>query len=94
MRSITASSDWVATVDAIVRRIPASASERDPLRAQVRLLALLSSAAPLNVLLDGLASYVETWAEGLHCTVLLVDPTGRLCGPVRLRACQMRTPTR
>jgi PAS domain S-box-containing protein len=81
MRSITASSDWVATVDAIVRCIPASASEQDPLRAQVRLLALLSSAAPINVLLDGLATYVETWAEGLYCTVLLVDPTGRLLRP-------------
>src|SRR5205823_12625859 len=53
----------------------------DPLRAQVRLLALLSSAAPLNVLLGALASYVETWTEGLHCTVLLVDPTGRLLRP-------------
>lgn len=51
------------------------------LRAQVRLLALLTSAAPLNVLLDGLATYVETWATGLHCTVLLVDPTGRLLLP-------------
>jgi len=46
--------DWATAVDAIVRRTPESASERDPLRAQVRLLALLSSAAPLNVLLDGL----------------------------------------
>jgi PAS domain S-box-containing protein len=45
------------------------------------LLALLSSAAPLNVLLGGLASYVETWTEGLHCTLLLVDPTGRLLRP-------------
>lgn len=81
MRPKTASSDWAATVDAIVRRTPAAASARDPLRAQVRLLALLSSAAPLNVLLDGLAAYVETWAEGLHCTVLLVDPTGRLLVP-------------
>jgi PAS domain S-box-containing protein len=77
----TASSDWVAMVDAIVRRTPAAASERDPLRAQVRLLALLSSAAPINVLLDGLATYVETWAEGLHCTILLVDPTGQLLRP-------------
>jgi PAS domain S-box-containing protein len=74
-------SDWAATVDAIVRRTPAAVSARDPLRAQVRLLALLGSAAPLNVLLDGLAAYVETWAEGLHCTVLLVDPTGRLLVP-------------
>jgi PAS domain S-box-containing protein len=73
--------NWAATVDSIVSRAPRSASERDPLRAQVRLLALLSSAAPLNVLLAGLATYVETWAEGLHCTVLLVDSTGRLLRP-------------
>src|SRR5258708_36619610 len=82
MRPTTATSDWAATVDAIVRRTPASASQPDALRAQVRLLALLGSAAPLNVLLDGLATYVETWAEGLYCTVLLVDPTGRLLRPV------------
>src|SRR5258706_509421 len=78
MRSATAPGDWIATVDAIVRRAPASASQPLALRAQVRLLALLDSAAPLNVLLDGLATYVESWADGLHCTVLLVDPTGRL----------------
>jgi PAS domain S-box-containing protein len=77
----TASSDWAAAVDAIVRRTPASASQPSDLRTQVRLLALLSSAAPLNVLLDGLATYVETWAEGLHCTVLLVDSTGRMLVP-------------
>jgi len=64
-----------------VRRTPASGSQPNDLRAPVRLLALLSSAAPLNVLLDGLATYVETWAQGLHCTVLLVDPTGRLLVP-------------
>jgi len=81
MRRTIASRDWATAVDAIVRRTPESASERDPLRAQVRLLALLSSAAPLNVLLDGLATYVETWAEGLYCTVLLVDSTGRLLRP-------------
>jgi hypothetical protein len=56
MRPKTASSGWAATVDAIVRRTPAAASARDPLRAQVRLLALLGSAAPLNELLDGLAA--------------------------------------
>ena len=77
----TATSDWATTVDAIVRRTPASASQPSDLRTQVRLLALLGSAAPLNVLLDGLATYVETWAEGLHCTVLLVDPTGQLLLP-------------
>src|SRR5437667_1532009 len=73
--------NWAAAVDSIVRRAPSSDSQRDPLRAQVRLLALLSSAAPLNVLLDGLATYVETWAHGLHCTVLPVAPTGRLLRP-------------
>src|SRR6266699_1002424 len=73
--------NWAAAVDSIVRCAPRSASQRDPLRAQVRLLALLSSPAPLNVLLDGLATYVETWAHGLHCTVLLVDQTGQLLRP-------------
>jgi hypothetical protein len=76
-----ASSNWASAVDAIVRRTPTSGSQANDLRAQVRLLALLSSAAPLNVLLEGLATYVETWAEGLHCTVLLVDSTGRLLLP-------------
>ncbi|MGB8691897.1 MAG: PAS domain-containing protein [Steroidobacteraceae bacterium] len=33
------------------------------------------------MLLEGLATYVETWAEGLQCTVLLVDSTGRLLLP-------------
>jgi PAS domain S-box-containing protein len=80
-RPATAPSDWASSVDAIVRRAPASASHPHALRAQVRLLALLDSAAPLNVLLDGLATYVETWAEGLHCAVLLVDPSGRLLLP-------------
>ena len=81
MRPTTASSDWANTVDAIVRRTPASASQPQALRAQVRLLALLDSPAPLNLLLDGLATYVETWTEGLHCTVLLADPSGRLLLP-------------
>src|SRR5437667_4104231 len=65
--------NWAAAVDSIVRRAPSSDSQRDPLRAQVRWLALHSSDAPLNVLLEGLATYVETCAHGLHCTVLLVD---------------------
>jgi PAS domain S-box-containing protein len=78
LQSATAPVDWASAVDAIVRRTPASGPPPNDLRAQVRLLALLSSAAPLNVLLEGLATYVETWAQGLHCTVLLVDPTGRL----------------
>ena len=73
--------DWAASVEAIVRRAPKTSSSRDSLGAQVRLLALLGSAAPLNVLLDGLAIYVETWAEGLLCSVLLADPGGRLLRP-------------
>jgi PAS domain-containing protein len=81
MKSAAAPGDWAATVEAIVRRAPASASQPHDLRTQVRLLALLSSAAPLNTLLEGLATYVETWAEGLQCAVLLVDPTGRVLVP-------------
>jgi two-component sensor histidine kinase/GAF domain-containing protein len=78
LRTATAPIDWATAVDAIVRRTPASASQPSDLRAQIRLLALLGSAAPLNVLLEGLATYVETWAEGLLCAVLLVDATGRM----------------
>jgi PAS domain S-box-containing protein len=81
LRRTTAARDWAGMVEAIVRRAPASASQPSDLRAQVRLLALLGSAAPLNVLLDGLATYVESWHEGLHCTVLLADPAGRLLLP-------------
>ncbi len=81
MRTSTAPGDWAAAVEAIVRRAPSSAAPPSDLRAQVRLLALLTSSAPLNVLLDGLATYVETWAEGLHCTVLLVDSAERLLLP-------------
>jgi len=44
MRRTIASRDWATAVDAIVRRTPESASERDPLRAQVRLS--LCSAPP------------------------------------------------
>ncbi len=76
-RTASAPIDWATAVEAIVGRAPTSSRQPSDLRAQVRLLALLGSAAPLNVLLDGLATYVETWAEGLHCTVLLADPTGR-----------------
>ncbi len=81
MPPAAASSNWAGGVDAIVGRAPTSGSQPNDLRAQVRLLALLSSAAPLNVLLEGLATYVETWAEGLHCAVLLVDSTGQLLVP-------------
>jgi GAF domain-containing protein len=30
---------------------------------------------------DGLATHVETWSEGLHCTLLLVDSTRRMLQP-------------
>ena len=76
-----AKTDWAASVEAIVRRAPKPATTRDALSAQIRLLALLGSAAPLNVLLSGLAIYVETWADGLLCSVLLVDPSGRQLRP-------------
>src|SRR5438270_110717 len=72
--------NWAAAVDSIVRCAPRSASQPDPPLAQVRLLALLSSPAPPNVLLDGPATYVETSAHGLHCAVPLGHPTRRLLG--------------
>ncbi len=73
--------NWADSVEAIVRRAPPSTSSRQPLPAQARLLALLGSAAPLNALLEGLATYVETWAEDLYCSVLLVDKSGRVLRP-------------
>jgi PAS domain S-box-containing protein len=81
MPRTSSSQDWAASVDALVRCAPQSASEPGPLAAQVRLLALLGSRAPLNALLDGLARYVESWADGLYCSVLLVDSTGDLLRP-------------
>ena len=81
MPGSNANNDWAAPVDAVAQRTPEPAAEREQLSAQVRLLALLGSAAPLNVLLDGLATYIETWSEGLYCSVLLVDPTGQLLRP-------------
>ena len=81
MRRISANQDWASSVDAIVRSAPDSASEPGSLGAQVRLLALLGSGAPLNALLDGLTNYVESWADGLYCSVLLVDSTGRQLRP-------------
>ncbi|MCU0759680.1 MAG: GAF domain-containing protein [Steroidobacteraceae bacterium] len=44
------------------------------LGAQARLLTLLGSDAPLPVLLDALARYVETWAPSVMCSILLRDP--------------------
>ena len=65
--------DWSASVDAIVQRAPKSGIGPGSLGAQIRLLALLGSAAPLNVMLEGLATYVETWADGMLCSVMLAD---------------------
>lgn len=59
-------------------RAPEPAPARADLSAHVRLLALLASADPLNRLLDELARYVESLTQGLRCSVLLVDPTGRV----------------
>ena len=78
--------DWAKSVDAILQHAPQTASGRQPLRAQARLLALLGSSAPLNALLDGLATYVETWAEDMYCSVLVVDKTGRLLRPAQHQA--------
>jgi PAS domain S-box-containing protein len=76
-----ASAGWSASVDAIVERAPKSAMAPHSFGAQVRLLALLGTAAPLNVLLEGLARYVETWADGMLCSVMLVDASGGLLRP-------------
>ena len=73
--------DWTASVEAIVRRAPKSGVGPESLGAQIRLLALLGSAAPLNVLLDGLATYVETWADGMLCSVMLADAAEGLLRP-------------
>jgi GAF domain-containing protein len=48
------------------------------LGAQARLLTLLGSDAPLPVLLDALARYVETWAPSVMCSILLRDPAREL----------------
>ncbi len=82
MASKAEKTDWSASVEAIVRHAPKSATTRESLGAQVRLLALLGSAAPLNVMLEGLANYVETWSDGVLCSVMLVDDTGGQLRPV------------
>ena len=53
---------------------PATAFRTGALGAQARLLHLLGSDAPLPVLLDALARYVETWAPSMLCSILLRDP--------------------
>ncbi|MBV9696495.1 MAG: PAS domain-containing protein, partial [Gammaproteobacteria bacterium] len=68
-------------MDAILERAPKLALDGEALRAQVRLLALLGSAAPLGELLNSLAVFVETCTAGLYCSVLLADPGGRVLRP-------------
>ena len=58
--------------------IPFSAAS---LGAQARLLTLLGSDAPLPVLLDALARYVETWAPAMWCSILLRDPVRHVLLP-------------
>ncbi len=69
---------WENALAALDRGAPKSASESDSRHSLVRLLALLGSAATLNELLEGLAIHIEAGSEGLHCTVLIVDPTRRV----------------
>ena len=64
-----------AEADRLANVAPASATFRSgALGAQARLLMLLGADAPLPVLLDALARYVETWAPSSHCSILLRDP--------------------
>ncbi|MCC6171938.1 MAG: GAF domain-containing protein [Gammaproteobacteria bacterium] len=64
-----------AEADRLANAAPASATFRSgALGAQARLLMLLGADAPLPVLLDALARYVETWAPSWHCSILLRDP--------------------
>jgi signal transduction histidine kinase len=58
--------------------IPFSAAS---LGAQARLLTLLGSDAPLPVLLDALARYVETWAPAIWCSILIRDPVRNVLMP-------------
>ncbi len=51
------------------------------LGAQARLLTLLGSDAPLPVLLDALARYVETWAPSMWCSILIRDPVRNVLMP-------------
>ncbi|MBS0373800.1 MAG: PAS domain-containing protein [Proteobacteria bacterium] len=70
--------NWASSVEKILDRAPrfGTTAGPDPLHAQVRLLALLGSGAPLEALLDGLAHYVETWSPGLLCSVLTANAAG------------------
>jgi signal transduction histidine kinase len=61
--------------DRLASSAPLSAAFRaGALGAQARLLTLLGSDAPLPVLLDALARYVETWSPSILCSILLLDP--------------------
>lgn len=63
-----------AEADRLARTAPTSAPFRaGSLGAQARLLSLLGTDAPLPVLLDALARYVETWAPSMFCSILLRD---------------------
>lgn len=60
--------------DRLASSAPSSAAFRaGALGAQARLLTLLGSDAPLPVLLDALARYVETWSPSMLCSILLLD---------------------
>src|SRR5450631_1617373 len=72
---------WDNAVGGLVRGAPTSATELDAHYALVRLLAQLGSATPLNMLLEELAKHIETWSKDIHCTVWLVDSTGRTLQP-------------
>ncbi|HVC02497.1 MAG TPA: PAS domain-containing protein [Steroidobacteraceae bacterium] len=69
--------DTAALAAAIAHRGTTVASAVDPLNIHIQLLAALGSAAPLGELLEVLVRYVETGIDGLVCSVMLVDPTGR-----------------
>ena len=65
--------------DRLASAAPPSAAFRiGALGAQARLLTLLGTDAPLPILLDALARYVETWAPSLLCSILLRDPRRNL----------------
>lgn len=64
-----------AEADRLAREAPTAAAFRaGSLGAQARLLSLLGTDAPLPVLLDALARYVETWAPSMFCSILLREP--------------------
>lgn len=69
--------DWLALAGAIPQLNSAAADVADPLGIHVRLLTLLGSGASLGTVLEGLARYVEGWTDGLLCSVMLVEETGK-----------------